>query len=163
MSVPQHNPIAAHDQNTVSSTTTTAKTTTTTTSMSEDALVYLHYASPIILVIFFLLSIAAHSVTVSKENDPAPSPHAPHGPGGKPLPKRNPSQALLTHKPVVAISRSRKYLFLWLTIGVAFTFVINSGIIIFHALYGKWWCGQAFVVSPFISVFGKPILSQLRN
>ena len=119
--------------------------------MAQEIMVYTHYASPIILLIFFLLAFTAHSIlTASKEDLIQPSPSQ-TGPGGKPLPRTSSpaAKAAAREKKALDFSPSRKLLFTWLSAGVVLTFLGNAGTVIVHALLDRkdnWWCGQAVVV-----------------
>ena len=119
--------------------------------MAQEIMVYTHYASPIILLIFFLLAFTAHSIlTASKEDLIQPSPGQ-TGPGGKPLPRTSSpaAKAAAREKKALDFSPSRKLLFTWLSAGVVLTFLGNAGTVIVHALLDRkdsWWCGQAVVV-----------------
>ena len=118
--------------------------------MAQEIMVYTHYASPIILLIFFLLAFTAHSIlTASKEDLIQPS-HAQTGPWGKPLPRTSsPAAKAAREKKALDFSPSRKLLFTWLSAGVVLTFLGNAGTVIVHALLDRkdnWWCGQAVVV-----------------
>ena len=118
--------------------------------MAHEIMVYTHYASPIILLIFFLLAFTAHSIlTASKEDLIQPAPGQ-TGPGGKPLPRTSsPAAKAAREKKALDFSPSRKLLFTWLSAGVVLTFLGNAGTVIVHALLDRkdnWWCGQAVVV-----------------
>ncbi|KAL1652004.1 ATP-binding cassette-type vacuolar membrane transporter Hmt1 [Diplodia intermedia] len=124
-------------------------------STTRQLLLYLHYASPIVLLFFFLTtftirSVAASSSSNSNSNDLDQTYHAPTGPGGKPLPKRTPTRTPPKKDPQAHdLPRARKLLFEWLSVLVALTFVANAINIIVHALYSRseqWWCGQSVVI-----------------
>lgn len=126
-------------------------------STTRSLLLYLHYASPIVLLLFFLTAFTIRSVAASSSpnrnsNDLDTTDHAPTGPGGKPLPKRTPPRTPPKKDPQADdLPRARKLLFEWLSVLVALTFVANAINIIVHALYGRseqWWCGQSVVVRP---------------
>ena len=118
--------------------------------MAHGIMVYTHYASPIILLVFFLVAFTAHSIlTASKEDIIRPQPGQ-TGPGGKPLPRNSsPIAKAAREKEALDFSPSRKLLFTWLSAGVVLTFLGNAGTVIVHALLDRkdnWWCGQAVVV-----------------
>lgn len=111
----------------------------------------LHFAYPLILLVFFITTFTAYSIISASngndEKEQAPEEHT--GPGGKPLPKKTGANAG-KRQDVLDFSRPRKLLFEWLALGAALTFVGNAITIIVHALYSRseqWWCGQATVVS----------------
>ncbi|KAF2138341.1 uncharacterized protein K452DRAFT_234434 [Aplosporella prunicola CBS 121167] len=116
-------------------------------------LLYLHYAYPIVLLVFFLAAFTARSIRASRSNsnsngdDPDDTPL---GPGGKALPKRTPPRCKPEVKnDLVDLPRGKKLLFEWLSVFVALTFVANSINVIVHALYSRkdnWWCGQSVVI-----------------
>lgn len=112
---------------------------------------YLHFAYPLILLVYFITTTTAHSI-ISTHSDAGPddaNTESYTGPGGKALPKKK-GAAPGTKKDVVDFSRPRKLLFEWLALGATLTFVGNSITVIVHALYSRdeeWWCGQATVVS----------------
>jgi hypothetical protein len=117
----------------------------------EDAdriLEYLHFAAPIILLVFFLFAFSAHSIASSKSTGKPTSTAVQYGPLGKPLPTRSQSYRAIAPRD---FSRSRKLTFEWLTVFVCFTFVANAGVVILHALAERrnhWWAGQSVTVSP---------------
>ncbi len=117
-------------------------------SVVQSTLKVLHYASPLILLFFFLFAFTLRSVwTASTTNNLTPS-SAHTGPGGKPLPKKTPQ---LDKKSTTSLdfSRSRKLLFDWLSVAAATTFVANAINVIAHALIHRrdgWWCGKSVVV-----------------
>ena len=112
---------------------------------------YLHFAYPLILLVFFITTFTAHSIIAANnhndEEEQGPEEHT--GPGGKALPKKKGPNAAKT-KDVLDFSRPRKLLFEWLSLGATLTFLGNCITVVVHALYARdeqWWCGQATVVS----------------
>ena len=130
----------------MSSLTSSERWPSTTAAM--ELLNFLHYASPIVILFFFILAFAARSIASSRSSAKANSARsAQFGPGGKPLPVR--SHSFKTILPQT-FSRSRKTVFEWLAVGVLLTFVANATVVIVHALVKRqehWWCGQALTVS----------------
>lgn len=114
-------------------------------------LLYLHYANPIILLIFFLVAFTTHSILTSPNRSANGSSETQTGPGGKPLPKTKP-QAKDTKRNGSGheLPRSQRLLFQWLSFLATLTFAANAVDVIVHALYDRrdgWWCGQSVVVS----------------
>lgn len=113
-------------------------------------LVYIHFASPIILLAFFLLAFTAHSIaTASKDAIIQPSTEQ-TGPGGKPLPQ-NISSSIKARRENRALdfSPARKLLFIWLSVGTTLTFVGSATVVILHAVLARkdgWWCGESVAV-----------------
>ena len=118
--------------------------------MAQEIMVYTHYASPIILLIFFLVAFTAHSILTASNEDVVPAKPGQTGPGGKPLPRTSsPTAKAAREKKALDFSPSRKLLFSWLSAGVVLTFLGSAGTVIVHALLDRkdnWWCGQAVVV-----------------
>lgn len=117
---------------------------------AEDILLYIHYASPVLLLAFFLIAFTAHSIaTASKDSTIAVSPDQ-TGPGGKPLPKgKGPGAQAQQRKQILDFSPARKLLFVWISAGAILTFVANAAVVISHALVDRkdsWWCGQHVAV-----------------
>lgn len=115
------------------------------------ALNFLHYATPIILLVFFLIAFAARSILYSNTAAVRPSTPSQLGPGGKPLPVKKPISETAKLKAALDFSRPRKLLFNSLSAFAAITYLANSAIVILHALVERkngWWCGEAVVVSP---------------
>lgn len=118
---------------------------------SKRLLRVVHYAYPIILLAFFLAAFTIRSILVARKKTIA-SPEQPSdqtGPGGKPLPKkvrRNEDKSLAV---ALDFSKSRKMLFIWLSVATAATFIAQAANVIVHALVDReegWWCGKATVV-----------------
>jgi hypothetical protein len=124
---------------------------------AEKFLVFTHYASPVLLLIFFLVAFTTHSiVTAPKDSTVAASKNV-TGPGGKPLPRSKTPKAKAQRKSQVpALSRARVLLFQWISAGALLTFVANAVVVICHALLDRkdnWWCGQHVAVGPHILTF----------
>lgn len=125
-------------------------------STTRQVLLYLHYASPIVLLLFFLAAFTFRTIAASESSNRNANPQsqpdttAPTGPGGKPLPKRTPTRTPPKKDPTETdLPRGRKLLFEWLSVLAALTYVANAINIIVHALYSRsdqWWCGQSVVV-----------------
>lgn len=113
---------------------------------AQDLLQFLHFSSPIILIVFFLIAFTAHSVATASTDTTTKTTQGQTGPGGKPLPspkKRSKEKETLDFSP------ARKLLFNWLSVGTTATFVGNAVVVISHALVDRednWWCGEAVAV-----------------
>lgn len=120
------------------------------TTTALELLKYLHFAYPLVLLLFFITTFTIHSILAANRASPdtAPGPEEHTGPGGKPLPKKSGPNGN-TQRAVLDFSRPRKLLFEWLALGAALTFVGNAITVVVHALYAReeqWWCGQAVVI-----------------
>ncbi|THX88130.1 hypothetical protein D6D05_01858 [Aureobasidium pullulans] len=108
----------------------------------------IHFAYPIVLLVFFLTTFTIRSIVQSRSDDKKDAASEPLlGPGGKPLPKKK--APLQNDNAFLDFSRPRKLLFEWLALGATLTLVGNAITVIVHALYARkeeWWCGQATVV-----------------
>jgi hypothetical protein len=112
--------------------------------------VHLHYAW-----VLFVVFIAAYVTNIILAAEPSSEAKGPVllGPGGKPLPRsvaRKKKEERERRKKLKDFSRGRKLLFLYLSIGLLATFVVNAINIIIHALTKSengWWCGEATAVS----------------
>ena len=120
-------------------------------SNSQAILTYLHYASPILLLVFFLVAFTAHGILTAPKDEIIEADPNQTGPGGKPLP-RTPSPSAKQEREKQRhqdFSQNRKLLFDWLSVAVIFTFLGNVVIVIVHALLDRkdeWWCGQSVIV-----------------
>ncbi|KAF1351196.1 hypothetical protein BDV97DRAFT_165750 [Delphinella strobiligena] len=119
---------------------------------ATELLKYLHFAYPLILLVFFITTFTIHSIlSANNANDEEEqtSPSEEHtGPGGKALPKKT-GPIGGNKEEVLDFSRPRKLLFEWLALGAALSFVGNAITVVVHALYSRgeqWWCGQATVI-----------------
>ena len=115
---------------------------------AQDLLAYLHFAYPVILLVYFLTAFMGHSVWTAREESTSTAA-AQKGPGGKLLPrdkKAKPSKK----DPTVEFSPAIKSLFNWVSIGVVFTFLADAVVISVHVLLKResnWWCGKDVAVS----------------
>ena len=127
---------------------------TSITAMALEVMVFTHYASPIILLVFFLAAFTAHSILTASKDDVVQAKTDQTGPGGKPLPRTSsPTAKAAREKEALDFSPSRKLIFTWLSAGVVLTFLGNAVTVIVHALLDRkdnWWCGQAVVVCDII-------------
>lgn len=111
----------------------------------------LHYAYPIVLLLFFLCAFTLQSIRASskRNSNGNGAPDQQLGPGGKPLPNLDPTRNAPKKPKHDDISRPRKLVFEWMSVVLALTFIGNTINVIVHALYDReeqWWCGQAMVV-----------------
>ena len=116
---------------------------------APDVLVRLHYAYPVILLVFFLVTFMSHSIIVADPNKT--STEAPvAGPGGKPLPRnRRRANSVLKLQPR-DFSPAKKAFCKWAAVALIFTFLANAILILLHVLVDRkagWWCGQHVAVS----------------
>lgn len=108
-----------------------------------------HYAYPILLLVFFIAAFTARTILAAKAataSEQKPT-KVQFGPGGKPLPVRSHSYK---QTPLLDFSRSRKLVFQWLSVFLCLTFAGNATIVCVQALFKRhegWWCGQAMTVS----------------
>lgn len=116
---------------------------------AQHLLLYIHFASPPVLLAFFLVAFTVHSiVTAPKDTTITPATDQ-TGPGGKPLPKYTGPSARSKRTKITDFSRPRKLLFDLLSVGLILTFVGNAVVVILHALICRkdnWWCGQSVAV-----------------
>lgn len=122
---------------------------TASTENAQNILTYLHFGSPILLLIFFLAAFTAHSIATASPDASvrARAPQNQTGPGGKPLPA---SKKTAKKQDVLDFSPARKLLFNWLSVGTIATFIGNATVVILHALVDRedhWWCGESVAVS----------------
>ena len=122
-----------------------------TDSVLTSALTILHYASPIVLLFFFLFVVTLRSIVVTN-NAAVPqsgtSSPVEYALGGKPLPPRKQTQEK-SLRGTLDFSKSRKLAFIWLSAFTACTFLGNAAVVIIHVLADRsnsWWCGQAYTV-----------------
>jgi len=118
---------------------------------AQAILTYVHYASPIILLVFFLGAFTTHSILTASKDDILQPESNQTGPGGKPLPRNTSPSARKDEEKQkdLDFSPARKLLFNWLSVAVILTFLGNAVIVIVHALLDRkheWWCGQSVVV-----------------
>ena len=115
----------------------------------QNILFYLHFISPILLLVIFLAAFTTHSIrTASSSVTVRASPNQ-TGPGGKPLPT-GAKAAARRAKVVLDFSPARKLLFKWISVGVLLTFIANATNVLLHALLNRedgWWCGESVAVS----------------
>jgi ATP-binding cassette, subfamily B, vacuolar membrane transporter HMT1/ACLQ len=114
--------------------------------IASHILLYVHFAYPLVVLVFFLVAFTANSIWAASEvAEPANS----NGPGGKPLPANKTTESLRKlRKQQPEVGPLQKAVFNWLSIAVIATFVGNAVNVILHALTERgWWCGESVAVS----------------
>jgi hypothetical protein len=112
------------------------------------AITVIHYAYPIVMLVFFLAAFTLRSIAASKSNTNIAQPTT-TGPGGKPLPATDPTRNFVKKTVHDDVTQTQKRVFEWVSLATAFTFVGNSVVTIAHALAKEeeqWWAGKAVVV-----------------
>ncbi|KAK2806852.1 hypothetical protein FQN51_005652 [Onygenales sp. PD_10] len=120
---------------------------------------YTRTLSPLILVVVFVISFVAHSVVSAKKLNAA-TPQIKTGPGGRPLPKRMRSTAVITPT-ITDFSPNTKLAFKWMSVGVLLTFVADAAVNMWHVIVERqqhWWCGQAVVIYIVASFFAYTVI-----
>jgi hypothetical protein len=115
---------------------------------AKGVLVFLDHSYPIILLFYFLIFFLVHSV-LSAPKEEYEEAETKLGPGGRPLPKNKKKTARLPELP--DFGPRKKALFNWLSLGLLFTFVADTALVVVHAIAKReenWWCGQHAAVSP---------------
>jgi hypothetical protein len=109
-------------------------------------LLYIHFAYPVVLLVFFLVAFTANSIITAS---PVAELSNSNGPGGKPLPASRTAVGLGgPRKSQVEVSPLRKTLFSWLSVAVIVSFIGNAINVIVHSLTERgWWCGESVAVS----------------
>ncbi|KAL8651054.1 MAG: hypothetical protein Q9226_004875 [Calogaya cf. arnoldii] len=121
---------------------------------AQSILIYVHFASPIILVVFFLVAFTAHSIATASVDTTVKDPQDQTGPGGKPLPSN--SRKTSQESNSLDFSPARKLLFNWLSVASITTFLANAAVVIAHALVDReehWWCGESVAIYIVASFF----------
>jgi hypothetical protein len=114
---------------------------------TREILQYTRIISPIVLLLVFLIAFVAQSIIAAKgstnHNNGVRT-----GPGGRPLPRRSRSTAVVKKAPV-DFSSNLKLVFKWLSVAVPVTFVADAAFTMVHVIVNRhenWWCGQSVVV-----------------
>lgn len=116
---------------------------------AQDLLLYIHFASPPLLLALFLVAFTVHSIATASKDTTVAAATDQTGPGGKPLPKHTGPSARSKRTAITDFSRARKLLFDLLSVGLILTFLGNAAVVILHALIDRkdnWWCGQSVAV-----------------
>lgn len=120
----------------------------------QPILKFTHFATPVILLLAFLVAFTAHSIVTATKDDVIKPESNQTGPGGKPLPRTTSPAAKAKQKDeTLDLSPRRKLLFTLLSIFLLLTFVGHATLVIVHALTHRkdnWWCGQSVVVCKWI-------------
>ncbi|KAK2733396.1 hypothetical protein FQN57_002136 [Myotisia sp. PD_48] len=114
---------------------------------SRSLLGYTQMLYPIILLVIFCISFIARTVVSAQKIQP----NVPEGtgPGGRPLPQRMRSAAVVTTRKTFDFSPAAKLTFKWLSLGVLLTLVADAAVNMTHVILRRreqWWCGQSVVV-----------------
>ncbi|KAL9615335.1 MAG: hypothetical protein Q9167_000163 [Letrouitia subvulpina] len=123
---------------------------------AQSTLFYIHFGSPIALLVFFLAAFTAHSIITASGDTVVQAPPNLTGPLGKPLPRYASHAAKKEFKKELDFSPPRKLLFNWLSVGSILTFVGNAIVVILHALIKRkenWWCGEDVAIYIVASFF----------
>ncbi|KAL8735325.1 MAG: hypothetical protein Q9166_000870 [cf. Caloplaca sp. 2 TL-2023] len=124
------------------------------TRAAQKILIYVHFSSPIILIVFFLVAFTTHSIATASTDTDVKDHQDQTGPGGKPLPSR--SRKTTKESNTLDFSPARKLLFNWLSVGTIATFLANAVVVILHALVDRednWWCGESVAIYIVASFF----------
>ena len=117
---------------------------------AQGILIYVHFASPLLLLVVFLVAFTTHSIVTAPKGSTVKVSTEQKGPGGKPLPQNKGLRAKADRKLCISeFSPARKLLFTWLSVGTILTFVGNAVVVIVHAIVKRgdsWWCGQHVAV-----------------
>ncbi|KAM5432717.1 ATP-binding cassette-type vacuolar membrane transporter Hmt1 [Microsporum ferrugineum] len=112
-----------------------------------------HPMQPIRLILFvvFAVSFVVNTVIANRKIEPSVQHQkgARTGPGGRPLPTRMRSTAVLIARKTPDFSPTTKLVFKWLAVGVLFSFIAEAAIDVAHIILHRkehWWCGQSVVV-----------------
>lgn len=119
---------------------------------TREILKYTRIISPIVLLVVFLVSFLARSIIIAKWGANA-NAGVRSGPGGRPLPKRTRSSAVVNQQPI-DFSENVKSAFKWLSVAVLMTLLVDAAFNMVHVLLYRsenWWCGQSVVVSIYLS------------
>ncbi|KMQ43569.1 vacuolar ABC heavy metal transporter [Trichophyton rubrum] len=111
----------------------------------------LHNFSPVILFVVFAVAFVTNTIIANRRIEPKAqhTKGARTGPGGRPLPTRMRSAAVLIARKTPDFSPATKLAFKWLAVGVLFSFIAEAAIHVAHIVLHRkdhWWCGQAVVI-----------------
>lgn len=116
--------------------------------VAQKILTYTQVAYPIILICLYIITFTVRSVvTARNDNDTTKEPEQ-LGPGGKALPPKIKKAKSMPNG--LDLSKPRKLLFEWLSVGVLASLAGNIVVVIVHTLVERdqsWWCGQSPTVS----------------
>ena len=122
----------------------------TSTSPTTALLEAVHFNYPWIIVAVFLVAFLANSILTAETSNTSNAPTV-TGPGGKPLPgSAKKAKEEREKRKSEDFSPARKFVFIYLSVGVIITFIGNAINIVIHALSERengWWCGEATAVS----------------
>jgi hypothetical protein len=125
--------------------------------IAAKVLAWIHYFSPAILLVFFLIAFIVQSVLASSptntknnlQNGNGNGFQPVYGPGGRPLPPRRSTGLKRKQAKESDFPRPRKLLFQCVAIAGTLTFFASAIVIIIHVLtsHERYWCGEQLVVS----------------
>ncbi|KAL1963689.1 hypothetical protein VTN77DRAFT_7893 [Rasamsonia byssochlamydoides] len=116
--------------------------------VARDVLGYVHVASPIGLILVFIVSFVVNSIISAKQLTPKRNSVV-SGPGGRPLPKRTRSTMAVVARERPDVSPNLKLVFKWLSVGVLLTYIADAAVNTAHVIVARsehWWRGQAVVI-----------------
>ena len=103
-------------------------------------LIYLDYAYPVVLLLFFLTVFLGHSVLSAPKEDGEPHEDK-LGPGGRPLPRNKKPRP----REAFDFTPRQKVLFNWLSAVLVTSFAADAVLTVAHVIVKRkenWWCGQ---------------------
>jgi len=126
-----------------------------TVDIAAKILKWIHYSSPAVVLVFFLVFFVIKSVyasaPVNSNSNEQESSQPVYGPGGKPLPQRRLTGLKRKQDKQNDFPHSRKLAFLALTALSCGTFVASATVVIIHFFADRsYWCGEDFVVSSYV-------------
>lgn len=117
-------------------------------SIAHEALRYLRFGYPPILLTVLFVVFLIHSSRVAK--NAGRNSEVEYGPSGKPLPRRTRIMMAAARDLPAELARNKsKRWFVWLSLLVLATYIADAAIHMTHAMISSsehWWCGQATVV-----------------
>ncbi|KAJ5469038.1 hypothetical protein N7475_006790 [Penicillium sp. IBT 31633x] len=129
-------------------------------SIAHEALRYLRFGYPPILLTILFVVFLIHSSRVAK--NAGRNSEVEYGPSGKPLPKRTRIMMAAARDLPAELARNKsKRWFVWLSLLVLATYIADAAIHMTHAMVSSsehWWCGQATVVFVVGSFFAHTVI-----
>ncbi|KAI2083838.1 ATP-binding cassette-type vacuolar membrane transporter Hmt1 [Ophidiomyces ophidiicola] len=108
---------------------------------------YMQTVSPIIIVLVFSIAFVANSIISARKVKCNAAVTT--GPGGRPLPTRMRSTAVIVTDTVEDFSPNVKLVFKWLSVSILLTFVADAALNMSHVMLHRlehWWAGQSVVI-----------------
>lgn len=133
---------------------------------TSSVLYFTRYAYPLILLIFFIVIFIVRDIVNAPPRLTANVPGSPQksGPGGRPLP--SPAASRPSNTQSFTPTRARSVVLQCLASAVALSFVADATTVVLHVLTERargWWCGEAVVVSPLVTVMIQSLTSHHRS